>query len=370
MKVLQIYKDYYPPVKGGIEGHINLLARGLKRRGIEVEALVSNTGPRLERLNIEGIPVTRVPEFGRITSAPLNPNLSLWLRRLGRDADILHFHFPNPTAEISYLLSGLDRKVVVTYHSDIVRQARLGFFYSPFLRRFLDKAQAIIATSPNYIRSSEVLESFQHKCRVIPLGIDPARFTCGPQEAEEVAALRERYGPGFLLFVGRFRYYKGLHVLIEALKEVEARLVLIGGGPLAGELRRQVAVSGLEEKVFFPGELPDREVVTHLHACDLFVLPSILRSEAFGIVLLEAMACGKPVISTELGTGTSFVNQHKETGLVVPPNDTAALAEAVNFLLAYPEIRDKYGQEGRERVNRHFSSEAMVDDIVRTYGQL
>lgn len=370
LKVLQVYKDYYPPVIGGVEGHINLLASGLKQSGIDVEVLVSNTRARLEKETINGIQVTKVPQLGRLASAPLNPTFPFYLRRLAREAHVVHFHFPNPTGEISSIFTRLKNRAVVTYHSDIVRQARLGKLYSPFMRKFLKSSRTIIATSPNYVRSSGVLGQFQDKSRVIPFGIDLARFALSSERAREIATLHRTYGSSILLFIGRFRYYKGLHVLIEAMSKVRGKLLLIGAGPLEKDLRSQVAVANLEEKIFFLGELSDREVVNHLHACDVFVLPSVLRSEAFGIVQLEAMACGKPVVCTELGTGTSFVNQHQKTGLVVPSNDVAALAQALNHLLANPELREKYGKEGQKRVEKYFSKETMIANIIRTYEEV
>lgn len=354
---------------GGIEGHINLLCHGLKARGIEVEVLVSNTRARLEQRRVNGIAVTKVPALGRLASAPVNVTFPFWLRSLGKDADVLHFHFPNPTGELSYLVSGLNKNVVVTYHSDIVRQARLGELYEPFLMKFLKKARTIIATSPQYVASSKVLGQFEPKCRVVPLGIDVGRFSPQREETFESDTLRRGYGPRIVLFVGKFRYYKGLHVLVEAMKRIDGRLLLVGAGPVEGDVRRQVTEAALDGKVVFLGELLDRHVVAHLHACDVLVLPAVLRSEAFGVVLLEAMACGKPVVSTELATGTSFVNRHGETGLVVRPNDADSLARGINHLLATPKLREKYGNAGRERVERHFSAEGMVDRILAIYEQ-
>ncbi|NQU13898.1 MAG: glycosyltransferase [Desulfobacteraceae bacterium] len=368
LKVLQVYKDYYPPVIGGVEGHINLLANGLRERGVKVEVLVSNTRPRAETEIINGIRITKAPELGRFASAPLNVTFHNWLKKLGKEVDILHFHFPNPTGEISSLLARLDKKIVVTYHSDIIRQAKLARVYSPLLRQFLGSSKTIIATSPNYVQSSTVLAQFRDKCTVIPFGIDLTRFEPRPDRVREVAAKRQIYGPSMILFIGRFRYYKGLYALIGAMKKVCGKLVLIGSGPMEAELKNQVAAdSELQKKIFFLGELSDQEVVTHLQACDIFVLPSIVRSEAFGIVLLEAMACNKPLVSTELGTGTSFVNQHKETGLVVPPNNVEALAGAINYLLANPDVREKYGKAARQRVEKYFNKEKMIEDVIRTY---
>ncbi len=367
IRVLQVYKDYYPPVIGGVEGHINLLANGLKERGIDVEVLVSNTQARLVRKDINGIIVTKVPQLGRLASAPLNPTFPIYLRRMARDFDVLHFHYPNPTGEISSIFAQLRNNIVVTYHSDIVRQARLEKLISPFLHEFLEKSNAIVAGSHNYVRSSRVLSQFKNKCKVIPYGIDLEKFVLNPTTTREVVNLRKIYGPSILLFIGRFRYYKGLHVLIEAMDRVEGKLLLIGAGPLEKSLHRQVVMRNLEDKVHFLGELADQKVVSHLHACDVFVLPSVLRSEAFGIVQLEAMACGKPVVCTELSTGTSFVNQHGKTGLVVPPNNVDALARAINHLLENPGISEEYGREGRKRVEKCFSKERMVEDIIDVY---
>jgi len=368
LKVLQVYKDYYPPVVGGVEGHINLLANGLKDRGIKVEVLVSNTRAKLEIEKINGIRVIKVPQLGRFASAPLNASLSTWVRRLGKEADVIHFHFPNPTGEMASLLAGLNNKIVVTYHSDIIRQAKLAKVYSPFLRRFLKNSEVIIATSPPYVESSEVLRHFRDKCRVIPFGIDLSRFAPNHNTERQVAAIRQNYEGPIALFIGKFRYYKGLYVLLEAMKMVQGSLLLVGIGPMERDLKKRVAVDDdLRGKVFFLGELSDEDVGNHLHACDVFVFPSIFRSEAFGIVLLEAMGCGKPLVSTELGTGTSFVNQHQETGLVVPPNDVKALAGAINYLFVNTEVRERFGKTAKARVEKYFCLDRMIDDVIRTY---
>ena len=366
MKVLQVYKDYFPPVRGGIEGHINLLANGLKKNGVEVEVLVSNTSSRLEKENIDGIPVIKIPQIGRYASASLNMNFSYWINKLGEKADILHFHFPNPTAEISYLISGLNRKIVVTYHSDIIRQARLLKIYSPFLKQFLKKADDIIITSPNYLETSPYLADFKSKSTLVPFGINLSEFDSNFLEKKKIENIRNQYGHS-MLFIGKFRYYKGLHVLIKSMKTVEGKLLLIGSGPLEADLKRQASKLHLDHKIIFLGELTDSEKINYLHACDVFVLPSIYRSEAFGIVQLEAMACSKPVVCTELGTGTSFVNQHEKTGLVVKPNDHDALSQSINHILRNPDIKERYGKAGYERVSNYFSQERMVHEVISVY---
>jgi glycosyltransferase involved in cell wall biosynthesis len=173
LNILHVYKDYYPPVKGGIECHINLLANGLRAKGVDVQVLVSNKNNKLQIDQINGITVTKAPQWGRFYSAPLTPTFHCYLKRFGKTADIIHFHHPNPTAELCYFLTNFNnKKIIVTYHSDIIRQDKLGKLYSPFRKMLLEKSDRIIATSPNYIQSSKVLKDFKHKCTVIPLGTD------------------------------------------------------------------------------------------------------------------------------------------------------------------------------------------------------
>ena len=370
MKILHVYKDYYPPVKGGIESHINLLANGLKAKGVDVQVLVSNTKNKHQIEQINGITVSKVPQWGRFYSAPLTPTFHWHLKQFGKNADIIHFHHPNPTAELSYFLTKLNKKIIVTYHSDIIRQDKLGKLYSPFRKMFLEKTDKIIATSPNYIQSSKVLKGFEHKCTVIPLGTDIERFL-SDTDSTQIEKIKRENGPTpLILFVGCFRYYKGLHLLISAMKDVQARLLLIGAGPEELRLRRLVEKNNLSGKILFLGELPDQAVNAYYKACDIFVLPSHLRSEAFGLVQLEAMCCKKPVISTELGTGTSFVNINGKTGMTVRPNDVIALSKAINYLIDHPEKRIQYGKCGYQRVNQFFTAEKMVESTLELYKNL
>ena len=367
MKILQVYKDYFPPIRGGIEGHINLLANMLVQRGHEVEVLVSNRKCKYEAENIDGINVIKVPQLNRIASAPFNYSLFFWLKKVGESADILHFHLPNPTAVMSYLISGLKKKTVATYHSDIVRQRKLALLYRPFLKCFLNRIDRILATSPNYVDSSKILPQYKSKCQVLPLGVPLSRFTSRADIQLKVDLLRQAHSTRIILFIGKFRYYKGLHVLIEAMKQVKGKLLLIGEGYLEEDLKRQVAAIQLDGKVTFLGELSDDDATAFLQACDIFVLPSIERSEAFGIVQLEAMACSKPVICTELGTGTTYINQHQKTGIVVEPNNPEALANAINLLFDKPELRARYGRAGFNRVVNHFSADTMIDNLIEVY---
>ena len=364
MKVLHVYKDYYP-VLGGIENHIKLLAEGLAQRGLEVQVLVTNTGPETVIEEISGVSVIKAGCSLRISGAPISPSLYVWMRRL--EPDIVHLHFPNPTGELGQLFLGRSHKVVLTYHSDIVRQKHLLRLYKPFLWRVLARADRIIAATPNYAQSSPYLSQMAEKCVTIPYGIDLARFeNVGMPRA---GVIRSRYGYPLLLFVGRLRYYKGLQYLLKAMREIEARLLVVGTGVMAGEWQALAGELGLGDRVTFLGDVSDDDLSLYYHACDLFVLPASHRSEAFGLVQVEAMACGKPVVCTELGTGTSYVNVHGETGLVVPPRDPQALAGAINQLLADEGLRKRLGERGRERT-KEFSKEVMIDRIVALYEEL
>jgi rhamnosyl/mannosyltransferase len=342
----------------------------LKKRGFGVQVLVANTGHKFEEETFKGVPVAKAPQWGRFYSAPLTPTFSYFLRRFGQHADIIHFQYPNPTAELAYLISNLRKKVVVTYQSDIVRQGRLGKLYSPFGHIFLKKAARIIATSSNYITTSTVLSRYKDKCTIIPLGIDINRFDSKDGD-REVERIKKRYADkATILFVGCFRYYKGLHILLSAMRTTDANLLLVGKGPEESRLRRLVDQYGLNERVSFLGELSDKETNAYYKACDIFVLPSHLRSEAFGIVQLEAMACKKPVVSTELGTGTSFVNRHQKTGLIVRSNDAKALSDAFDYLLRNPALRRQYGENGYRRVVHRFNADRMVDSTASLYADV
>lgn len=334
---------------------------------VDLQVLVANGG-RATRIDIQnGIKVIRAGSLGTIFSTSICPTMAYWIKRL--QADIVQIHHPNPMAHISYLLSSQQGKLIVLYQSDIVRQRVTYGIYTPFLVKMLKKAQRIIATSPNYLASSPLLPKFKEKCVVIPLGIDLRRFEKGGRE-REIAAIRSQYGARIVLFVGRLTHYKGVSYLLEAMKEVSGRLLVIGRGDLERRLKDQTARNNLSAKVHFLGELAEKEIVPFFHASDLLVLPSITRNEAFGLVQLEAMACRKPVVSTRLETGVEYVNQNGKTGFVVPPRNSKALAEAINRFLEDENLRKRMGVEGRRRMEREFTRERMVRRTLALYEEV
>ena len=366
MRIVHIYKDSYPPVTGGVEISIYRLVEGCRDVCGDVSVLVAGRRLRTEQSEVEGIPVTRVGQWGRFLSTPLAPTFPLWLART--PADILHYHLPHPTAVMSHLIARPAGKVVAHYHSDIVRQARLMPLFRPFLFRFLERSDRIIVTSPNYLETSLVLRRFRDKCCIVPLGVPLNRYVLTPEMEDQAQVIRRRYGMRLVLFVGILRYYKGVQYLLEAMRHVAGTLLIVGDGPLLGDLMRQAAGLPHRERIHFLGQVED--VVPYYYAADVFCLPSIYRSEAFGIVLTEAAAAGLPLVSTEIGTGTSFVNLHEVTGLVVPPADPQALADALSGLLDNANLRLRYGEAARHRARKEFSQERMVQGVLAVYEEV
>jgi len=363
MKILHVYKDYYPVV-GGIENHLRQLAEAQSALGhtVTVLATAATWRTRVEQRN--GVRVVFAGRLGTLASTPLS--LALPLALLRERPDITHLHFPYPVGDLSQALFGRARRTVITYHSDIVRQKSLLRFYAPLLRRTLARADGVIATSPRYVETSPFLAPITARCTVIPYGVDTGRFEQPAGEA--AAAIRARYGERLILFVGQLRYYKGVEFLIRAMPSVPGRVLLAGGESTwrQAALEQLAAALGVAERVIFLGQ--QEEALPALYqACDVFTLPSIERSEAFGIVQLEAMAAGRPVVSCDVGTGVAWVNQHEVTGLVVPPRDPAQLAEALNRLLADAALRERFGNAGRERVRQTFTLRRMVEQIEALY---
>jgi len=352
VRVLEVYKGLYPRVKGGIERYVHDLGLYLAGRGHEVKVMVPGGRRAGGSVPMEDMTVTTVPGLATVLSNPITPGFGMRLRR--SRANILHFHLPLPTAVLSWNLWSDGRPYVVTYHSDIVRQRRLLPLYAPLLRRFLRRASRVLATSPVYADSSTFLAGLPN-IAVVPIGVDTSRFSPGPGAEGD-----------YFLFVGRFRRYKGIHVLLDAWSRLPGiRLVMVGGGPLEGQVRSRVEREGLP--VELAGTVDDTELLRLYRGARALVLPSTYRSEAYGMVQLEAMACGTPVISTALETGVRWVNRDEETGLIVPPGDSEALATAVRRMtddsLRETLSRQALGRAGGKlEASRTF---AMVERIMK-----
>jgi glycosyltransferase involved in cell wall biosynthesis len=360
-RVLQVGK-FYPPHMGGIETHLQVLSEQL-RKSLDLRVIVASNSRQTQEGTVAGVPVRRVGTLATLFSAPICPSMTANIRAAG--CDIVHLHLPNPTAVMAYLASGHRGSLVVTYHSDTIRQRVLGPMFEPFLHALLRKSSAIIATSPDYLRTSSVLRAHSDRCHVIPYGIDLAQFQhCNPAAIERV---RQQYGERLVISVGRLVYYKGFDYLIRAMAQVRGKLLIIGGGPLSGQLKRLASDLGVSEKVVFCGEIQNADIVPYYHAADVFALASVARSEAFGIVQIEAMAAGLPVVNTSLESGVPFVSLNEKTGLTVPPLNPSAMAGALNRLLDDPGLRRSFGQAGRLRAQQEFTSEKMAIRILSLY---
>ncbi len=367
MRIVHVYKHYYPVI-GGIENHVRALAEEQARRGYEVTVMAASPGHGGGKQVIDGVRLVLLPRIATLCSTPICPTLPFRLRR--ERPDLIHLHFPYPPGELSRLVHGRDTPTVITYHCDVVRQRRLLRLYEPLLRRVLERADRVVVTSPPYLDTSRYLPSVRAKCTVVPLGIDVERF------ADDGGASRRRLRRGWGIaeeafvvgFVGRMRYYKGLDHLVKAITQVPAaRLLLVGDGPLRQQLQRLSRALGVSERVTFAGQISDQVLPGCYRAADLFVLPSTSRAEAFGTSMVEAMAAGLPVISTELASGTSWVNESGTTGLVVPPSDPPRLAEAINCLREDPVLRSRMGAAARRRASSLFRLSSMVDALDAVY---
>jgi len=359
MKILHLYKDYYP-VLGGIENHIRVLAEAQAAAGHEVTVLVCDPG---HRTHVETLSGVRVIKAGRMATAASMP-LSLaqpWILMHQRP-DIVHIQSPYPLGEAANWVLGRGKATVISYQSDIVRQKRFMPFYGPVLRRVLQAADRIIASSPRYIASSPWLQPLEQKCAVVPLGADLSRFTPVDRRTEG--------GPLRLVFVGRLRYYKGLDTLLHALALVpDVRADIVGSGPVQAELEALAEELGVMDRVTLVGDVSDEALPECYHGADVFVLPANARAEAFGTVLIEAMASGLPCITTELETGTSWIVQDGITGRVVPPMDPPALAEAIREM-GDPKRRREMGAAGRRRAEEHFTRQRMIDQVMEVYQEV
>lgn len=356
---------------GGVERYVFELARGLQRE-VHITNIVARRGGAPD-LPLAGSTVYATTWLS-LAGTPVCPTMPLHALRLhrARRFDLVHVQFPaDPMAHLAAELMPRALPRVISWHSDIVRQKGLLRLYRPSLDRLVRSADAIIAATPAHLRASTQLSAVRspERLHVVPYGFDLARFAARPALADE---LRARHPGRLVIFaLGRHVYYKGFEFLIRALRELpDARLILGGQGPLTAELARIAGEAGVAARVSFAGRIPEAALPAYYHACDVFCMPSLEPAEAFGIVQIEAMASGKPVVCCELGNGVTWVNQHGVTGLVVPPADSAALAAAISRLGDDPALRHKLGGQARDRALREFTTEAMARGTLAVYRQV
>lgn len=368
IKVLQVNK-LYAPHTGGVEKVVRDIAEGLRDR-VDMKVLVCRDKGKTSVEFVNGVEVTRAGSLGILFSMPLSFSFFSHLRKLSKDRDIVHFHMPFPLGDAAFFLSGFKGKIVVWWHSDIVRQKALMKVYMPLMDKFLKRADCIIAATRGHIDSSRYLSPYRHKCMIIPYGIDVQTFAgASAQDHPQIPAGIDKVKK--LLFIGRLIYYKGVDILLDAFSMVHgAQLYIAGDGPLKPQLEQQAIDLGIAGNVTFSGRVGDEQIKKLLNECDMLVLPSVANSEAFGLVQIEAMACSKPVINTSLPTGVPYVSLHEQTGLTVPPGDAKALSEAIQRLIDNDTERIQMGIRARERAEKHFSLSGMLDSVYRQYKRL
>ncbi|TIS59576.1 MAG: glycosyltransferase [Mesorhizobium sp.] len=367
MKVLHFFKTYWPDSFGGVERTIHAIAQSTARHGIKTEVLSLSRAPSENTQGFDGHMARKAKLDFELASTGFSREVFREFGALAKKADLIHYHFPWPFMDIVHFQSRHGKPTVLTYHSDIVKQRSILPFYRPLMMRFLKDMDAIVATSPDYLRSSPVLKALEARSKIIPIGIDETAYPT-PTEADNGWCRSTVSGP-FVQFVGVLRYYKGLDILIQAADQVRCKIVIAGSGPIEEQLKLQAKTLG-RDNVIFLGEVAEPRKMALLHNCLGFVFPSNQRSEAYGLSLVEAAMCGKPMISCELGTGTSYVNKAGETGLVVPPSDPARLAEAINRFVDSPVEVANWGRAARDRYARLFAADKMGKSYADLYHQL
>ena len=374
MKILQLGKFY--PIRGGVEKVMWDLTKGLSQAGVACDMLCAKLpgdgiDPKDESLYHRdgylefpgGGKVWLVPALAKKAATMISPAMIRWLRKHQSEYSIIHIHHPDPMAALALRVSGFRGKVILHWHSDILSQKALLRLYRPLQDWLIGRADRIVGTTPVYVKESPWLQKVQDKCTFVPIGIEPVF----PDEKGSRKICERFAGKTLLLSVGRLVPYKGFQYLVEAMKQLpgDCVLMLVGEGPLRSPLEEKVASEGLDGRVVFTGRLSDQEVADCFGACDLFVLPSVLKTEAFGIVQIEAMSCGKPVVATRIpGSGVSWVNEDGVSGKNALPKDPESLAAAIQEVL---REKERYCEGAKRRYLQHFTKEQMIQKTINLY---
>ena len=360
-----VNKLYYPWI-GGIEKVVQQIAEELNGKdNFEIEVLCCQPKGKAKVEEINGIKVYRASSLGIFWGMPISFDFFKLFKELSKEADVIDFHHPFPLGDLAVFLFPPKAKLIVHYHSDIIRQRVFNFLVKPFILHTLKRAQKILVSNPNLVKNSPCLKKFRGKCQVISFGVDLEEIKQCLDKAE-IKEIKKKYKE-FVLFVGRLNYYKGGEYLVEAMRDVNANLVIVGEGKQRKLLKKKTKDLKIENKVFFLPTQEREKLINFYKASEVFILPSIFKSEAFGIVLIEAMACGKPVISTELGTGTSWVNIDGKTGFVIPSKDSKAISQAIKKILENKKLAQELSQNAKQRIEEEFSLEKMLQRIAKLY---
>jgi glycosyltransferase involved in cell wall biosynthesis len=363
---------YYPPAPGGIETNVRILARAQAALGLDVTVYCVNHAGRRTVVEKDGpVEVVRFGRAARLDKLDICPGLSKALRKV--EADVLHMHVPNPTMVLALLAARPPQPVAVTYQSDIIRQRVRGLLFRPLERLAYRRVGSVLQTSPVYADGSRFLRRYRDRLDVLANGIELGPYLDpSPAHRSSAARIRASYRGPIWLCAGRLVYYKGLHNAIRALPHVEGTLIIVGGGPLRASLEKEARRRDVAGRVVFTGNLPHYlDIVPYYLAADAFWFPSNARSEGFGIVQVEAMACGLPVINAAIPhSGVAWVSPHEETGLTVAVDDPVALANAANRLMGDPGLRRRLGAAARERATREFDHDVMAARSLEAYQAL
>lgn len=364
-RVLHVGK-FYPPVPGGMERVLELLCRATSER-LENGVLAFDRGRQTRRETMDGVAVTRVGTMAMAGSVPIAPGFRKELKRAA--ADLIVLHEPNPWALMALASLRLDAPLAIWYHSEVSRpRLQYALFYHPLVRAVYRRARRIVVSSPELARHARALQPYSDRIEVVPFGIDAAAWRLTPSAASRAAAIRsEAGGRPLVLFAGRMVPYKGVDVLLRAMRELDAACVLAGSGPGVPGWMALASQIGVADRVRFAGDVSAEELLALYHACDVFVLPSVTRAEAFGYVQLEAMACGKPIVSTRVASGVPWVNRNGETGLTVEPGNPGALRAALLLLLQDGPLRARLGAGGLARVHTTFTLRKMGDRATAVF---
>ncbi len=362
LKVLQVNKMYYPEI-GGVEKVVQQISEGLNDE-LNLQVLACQIKGKARNEKINNVKVTRTSSLGVYFSMPVSFSFPFVFRKKAKDADIVHIHLPNPLADLSLLLSGYKGKVVVSWHSDIIKQKKIMFFLKPLIFKTLKRADKIIVATEGHIEGSDYLKEFRNKCVVVPFGIEQRRIPKVESLNFDVNNSQEK----IILFAGRLVYYKGVQYLIEAIRDVKnAKLRIVGDGVDRDSLETLAEKLGITNKVEFLGSISDEELIEEYKNCDMFVLPSVAKSEAFGLVQIEAMSYGKPVINTWLDSGVPYVSLNNVTGFTVEPKNSEELAKAIQKLVDEDNLRLSYGKNAYDRVLKNYILEENNQEIMNLY---
>ncbi|MBQ3458264.1 MAG: glycosyltransferase [Synergistaceae bacterium] len=367
MKILHVVKAYYPDV-GGIETSARQIAEASAKNGHEV--IVLCFGNKTENVETEGVKVYRIKPFFNVGSASISLKYFKKYKELSKDADIIHFHVPNPLGELAFCLQPKTKskaKTLCTYHLDPVRPKAFVLMYKILLNSFMKKVDVICPTSPHYIISSRVIDKFLEKCRTIPLGVDVNSFAnVSPEKIAEAEKVVSKLKRPRVLFSGRFAYFKGIPNLLNAMALLpEYSLIMVGDGKKRQETEEQIDRLGLRDRVVIAGLQTGEFYRAFFHVADIFAFPSTW-PESFGIVGLEALAAGLPLVTTEIWAGSSYYNEDGKTGLIVPPQDPQALADAIKKILSDPELHKMMSENASKRADK-FALERMPERYEEVY---